>query len=195
MKNRTIEFYDNYAKEFCESTVNAEVAGLYDKFLKYIPSGGRILDLGCGSGRDSKNFIEGGYLVEALDGSQAMCVEAEKYIGRRVRCCKFQEVDYVEEFDGIWACSSLLHVKKEALGDILKKLERALYKKGVLYASFKYGQEEWVDTGRHYSDFTLEGIDEFAKKYTELEVVELYLSEDVLRGERKRWTNIILRKI
>lgn len=194
MGKETIDFYNKYAEEFCRSTVDADVAGLYDRFLKYIPEGGRILDLGCGSGRDSKAFLEMGYHVTSVDGSIEMCRIAEQYIGHPVRCCRFDEIDYHSEFDGIWACASLLHVKKAELGAILRKLELALCDNGVLYASFKHGDEERTDAGRIYSDYTLERLKKLVEGETTMRPVELYISEDILRGNRRKWSNIIIQK-
>ena len=83
---------------------------LYDKFEIYLKSGDKILDLGCGSGRDSKYFLSKGYDVVSVDGSIEICRLAEKYIGKYVRNIFFDELDYVNEFDAVWASASLLHV-------------------------------------------------------------------------------------
>ena len=58
MENNTLSFYNTHAQDFINNTVNVEFAGTQDKFLKYLPERGHILDFGCGSGRDTKYFIE-----------------------------------------------------------------------------------------------------------------------------------------
>ena len=70
--NKTIDYYNNNAEEFFKNTLKIKLNDLYNKFLEYIPVGGRLLDLGCGSGRDTLYFLENGYDVTSLDGSQKM---------------------------------------------------------------------------------------------------------------------------
>ena len=92
------------------------------------------IDLGCGSGRDSKYFLEKGYAVIPVDGSAEMCIAASEYLHIPVRQMLFSELKFKNEFDGIWACASLLHVPKTQIRDIMAKVERALKPDGVLYA-------------------------------------------------------------
>lgn len=63
--NTTIEYYNDHAAEFCNSIQSADMSACYEKFLKYLKIGSKILDAGCGSGRDSKYFIERGFSVIA----------------------------------------------------------------------------------------------------------------------------------
>ena len=105
----TIAFYD---EQYAESTVHLNMQKFYDRFEKYLPEGASVLDAGCGSGRDSKHFMERGYTVTAFDASETMCECASKLTGQEVRKLTFQEMDYHDCFDGIWACASLLHVQK-----------------------------------------------------------------------------------
>ena len=72
MKN-TLKYYNDNAKAYIENTIKADVSDLYAHFLPKVPEGGSILDLGCGSGRDSKYFLEQGYQVTAVDGSEESC--------------------------------------------------------------------------------------------------------------------------
>lgn len=194
MGDETIKFYDRYGEEFFEATVGADASGLYERFLQYVPKGGHILDLGCGSGRDSKNFLDMGYQVEAVDGSVKMCGLASAYIGQRVRRCRFDEIDYQNEFDGIWACSSLLHIRKQEMRGLLPKLAKALKCGGVMYASFKNGNEEKFESGRLYSDYTMDELKELCASEESMRLQELFLSEDICPGKAHRWINVILKK-
>ena len=72
-KYNTLEYYNKNAKIYCEQTLEGNMQENYDKFLQHLPSNAYILDFGCGSGRDSKYFIEKGYKVKAIDGSIEMC--------------------------------------------------------------------------------------------------------------------------
>ena len=71
---------------------------------------GIILDFGCGSGRDTKAFLDAGFRVDATDGSAELCALASSYTGIRVRQMLFNELDAVDQYDGIWACASILHL-------------------------------------------------------------------------------------
>ena len=71
--DQTLEYYNNSAKDYIQDTVDANITELNSFFVKYIPPGGSILDLGCGSGRDSKVYISEGYQVTAVDGSEEFC--------------------------------------------------------------------------------------------------------------------------
>ena len=155
----TISYYNQNALEYFVKTVNVPMQNLYDKFEIYLKSGDKILDLGCGSGRDSKYFLSKGYDVVSVDGSIEICRLAEKYIGKYVRNIFFDELDYVNEFDAVWASASLLHVDSKEMKDVLYRIKSALKKNGLMYASWKYGQGEKVDSLRYYVDF-----DEYAIK-------------------------------
>lgn len=148
-KYNTLEYYNKNAKIYCEQTIFGNLQENYDKFLKYLSQGAYILDFGCGSGRDSKYFIENGYKVKAIDGSKEMCKLASKYINQEVSCMKFEELDDINTYDGIWACSSILHVEKENLPNILIKMINALKVNGIIYASFKIGTGYEIKEGKY----------------------------------------------
>ena len=133
----TLEYYNKNAKKYFEQTIVGNLQENYDKFLKEVPNNSYILDFGCGSGRDSKYFIDNGYKVKAIDGSVEMCKLASEYINQKVECMKFEELEDIDIYDGIWACSSILHVEKEKLPSILNKMINALKVDGIIYACFK----------------------------------------------------------
>lgn len=80
----TLEYYNKNAKLYCEQTVVGNMKEKYERFLKHLKHNAYILDFGCGSGRDSKYFLEKGYKVKAIDGSIEMCKLASKYINQKV---------------------------------------------------------------------------------------------------------------
>ncbi len=191
----TLSYYDEKAKEFCENTVNADVSPQRDRFLGYLKEGACILDFGCGSGRDTKVFLDLGYQVEAMDGSVELCKTASKYTGIDVKNMLFQDLDAVEKYDGIWACSSILHVSKEELKSVLKKMMTALKDGGVIYTSFKYGDFEGERNGRYFSDFTEASFRDYISDCSDISIVDTWITGDVRpgRGEEK-WLNLILKK-
>ena len=190
----TKKYYQDNAKDFFDSTVNADMSAHYERFLKYVPEHGKILDFGCGSGRDTKAFIQRGYLVEAIDGSSEMCRLASDHCGIQVRCMDFNDLNEVEKYDAIWACASLLHVSKEQMPDILSKMRDALVNTGVMYISFKYGNYEGERNGRFFFDVTPEIFNDLVSKASGIKVLEEWFTEDVRSENSTKWYNIILNK-
>lgn len=189
--NQTISYYDEHAKEFCEATVNADMSFCRDKFIEYLAPGAHVLDAGCGSGRDSRVFLDTGFQVTAMDASKGVCVEAEKLLRQEVLCLPFEELVFENEFDGIWACASLLHVEKSEMGYVLLKLRSALKKEGILYASFKYGEGEKVINDRFFNYYNEESLKELLEKQG-FAICELFTTDDV-REDRagEKWINVI----
>lgn len=192
--SETKKYYQDHAKDFFDSMVNADMSAHYERFLRYVPEHGKILDLGCGSGRDTKAFIQRGYSVEAIDGSSEMCRLAGEHCGIQVRCMDFNDLNEIEKYDAIWACASLLHVAKEQMTDILSKMRDALVNSGVMYISFKYGNYEGERNGRFFFDVTPEVFNDIVSKVSGLIVIEEWFTEDTRPENNTRWYNIILKK-
>lgn len=193
--DNTIEYYNKNAEQFIQGTLSVDFTATQKRFLSKLSVGTSILDFGCGSGRDTKYFLDKGYQVEATDGSEELCKLASEYTGICVKQILFEELDECEKYDGIWACSSILHLDKRALKDVLKKMAAALKTDGIVYTSFKYGDFEGERNGRYFTDFTPETFGEYMQEVPELQMEEYWITSDVRtgRGEEK-WLNLILRK-
>lgn len=194
--DKTIEYYNQNADMFAQGTRLVDFTIVQERFRKMLPVGSRILDFGCGSGRDTKYFLEKGYQVAATDGSAELCRLAGSFTGIKVKEMLFQELDEIGVYDGIWACSSILHLPKQELLPVIRKMCDALKDNGVIYTSFKYGDFEGERNGRYFTDFTEDTFDKFIKVIQELTIEEEWITSDVRpgRGEEK-WINLILRKI
>ena len=153
MVDKNVEYYNENADSFFEGSVDADMSDARGKFTALLPGKARVLDAGCGSGRDTKAFLDAGYEVVAFDASPEMCKRASEYIGREVRNMRFEEMSFVNEFDGIWASATLLHVPMAELPGIMRKMNAALKAGGVMYASFKYGDGTKMRGERRFSDF------------------------------------------
>ncbi|NNC73144.1 MAG: class I SAM-dependent methyltransferase [Sphingomonadaceae bacterium] len=137
-------------------------------FLAMLREGGKILELGCGGGRDGAAMLAAGFDVDATDGCTALARKAEARIGQPVRVMRFAELDADSAYDGVWASACLLHVPRDDLADILARIHRALKPDGVHGASYKGGTREGRDTfGRYFNypdaDWQRAAYDEAAK--------------------------------
>ncbi len=190
--NLTIDYYNRNAEEYCEKTLKIPMQSIYDRFESYLKPGDRLLDLGCGSGRDSMYFLSRGFDVVAVDGAMEICKIAEKNIGKKVRTIQFEELDYTNEFDAIWASASLLHVNRDELDFVVERILLALRQGGVLYASWKSGTTDRSVDGKNYTDMTEKDVAELFVKF-DVDVLETWVSCDLLsRGNE--WINVIVKK-
>lgn len=193
--SKTLDYYNKNADSFVNGTINVNMEHLYEGFLSKLKSSGKILDLGCGSGRDSKHFISKGFDVVAVDGSEELCKMASEFIGRDVLHMLFNNLNFENEFDGIWACSSLLHVPADELPDVFSKIERALKPGGIFYASFKYGAFSGERNGRFFTDLTEKSFEELALRNKKWEVTSMHITSDARPGrDDEKWLNVYLVK-
>lgn len=195
MNDKTLDYYNQNADTFAAGTVAVDFKETQDRFLCRLHEGDYILDFGCGSGRDTKYFLENGMKVDAMDGSEELCRIASEYTGIKVRKMLFQDLEEQEKYNGIWACSSILHLPKSELELVLGKMLAAMKDKGIIYTSFKYGEFEGERNGRYFTDFTIETFTAFIQNIEHLKLEEYWITGDVRpgRGEEK-WLNLILQK-
>lgn len=192
--DKNIEYYNQNARQFYDNTIEADMSFWRDKFIGRLPHGGRVLDAGCGSGRDSKAFIQSGFSVVAFDASSELCKLASKLLNQEVWQMKFQEMSFDEEFDGVWACASLLHVPSEEIDDVMNRIFKALQNGGVFYASFKYGEGLTERVGRLFIDYNADTAKELFE-HAGFEIIECENTDDVRPGrEGEKWVNVIARK-
>ena len=192
--NTTIEYYNKNAKEYAQATRSIDMQAVYDHFEKYLLPNSYILDVGCGSGRDAKHFRELGHTLLGIDPSSELCKEAEQFADIKVINLSVEEMDYIERFDAVWACASLLHVKKEHLDIALHKIAASLVNEGILYTSWKSGKGERIENGKYYQDFLPETIREVINKTDLFDVLEIWESKEERNGNHIKWTNAIVRK-
>ncbi len=152
------QYYNDNSQQYFDTTVSFNNSSLYNLFVPYLPKGTKILDAGCGSGRDSKYFLDQGFKVTAFDGSAKMAALASKFTGLEVAHKDFSKITDKEAFDGIWTSASLLHVPKVNLLNILEKLKTALKLQDVWYMSFRYGDGEKNEGDRYFNDQTAETL-------------------------------------
>jgi SAM-dependent methyltransferase len=193
MDDDTTAYYRANAAAFFADTLAVDMAPVYARFLPHLPVGGRILDAGCGSGRDTRAFLDRGYTVTAFDASAELAALAAAHVGQPVQVLRFQDLEWTQAFDGIWACASLLHVPATELPEVLRRLTRALRPGGVLYASFKYGSGEREHHGRRFTDLDEAGLATLLSQVQGLTGLDTWTTGDRRPGrESERWLNALL---
>lgn len=192
LKANTTLYYDTFAEGFTKSTLPVDMSALYQRFLPHIPLQGHILDAGCGSGRDAKYFQSIGHKVSAFDASSRLASIASNYLNIDVPVLTFQTFNESGLYDGIWCCASLLHVPKVELMDAISRLRKALKRNGILYMSFKHGDEERVKEGRFFCDQTEQTVRQYLEGF---EVKDMWVTGDQREGRSsEQWLNIIVEK-
>jgi len=187
-----IDYYERYAGVYYDNTVDLEMNEVLDKFLVLLPENAEVLDLGCGSGRDSLYLEEQGCYVTLLDGSKEMCKLAEIHTDKEVLHMDYAEMNFEKVFDGIWACASLLHLSDKEIDGIMEKTLQALKPNGILYMSFKYGEAMEIRSGRLYHDYTEETAIALIERCELAELLEVWVSADN-RGREQQWLNILVK--
>jgi 2-polyprenyl-3-methyl-5-hydroxy-6-metoxy-1,4-benzoquinol methylase len=193
----SLQYYDEKGDAFFKRTVHADVHELYEFFEEYLPEETVILDAGCGSGRDSKAFLERGYKVQAFDGSETMAKLASDFTGLEVKHLLFEDMVFEAEFEAIWANASLLHVPYKNLPTIFDKFIQTLKHHGVWFMSFKVGEGERKDDNeRHFTNFTEARFRDFIAQFPELELEKLIITDDERPDQKgNQWLNAIVRKV
>ena len=190
MKN----YYEENNEKFIEETFNTDMSSIYvyfEKYLKY--STAKILDIGFGSGRDSLYFQNKGYEVHSLEPVEAFCIHGKEIGLKNIYQMKVQQMEFNSEFDGIWACASLLHIPTYELVDVLNRCYNALKEGCVMYCSFKNGEYEGERQGRFFLDLIEQRFRQFVSK-TKFEILELWVTEDLRPNRTEKWLNVILKK-
>ena len=190
---KTLNYYNQNAQSFSDSTLHVDMSALYAEFLPLIPKHGHILDAGCGSSRDAMYFKQQGFTVSAFDASPELAKLASNYLQQAVEVKTFQQLNCTNKYNGIWCCASLLHVPKVELPQVFLKLQNALKPNGVLYVSFKYGTQERVHNGREFTDLNESALTALINSHTKLKILKQWQTVDQ-RPERESevWLNALL---
>ena len=191
---KTIDYYNKHAEEFTASTFEVDMESLYRPFLAELPRGTRILDVGCGSGRDTLAFKNKGYHVDAIDYSEELVKKATRLTGIPIKLQSFYEIDADEAYDGIWACASLLHCERYRLTEVLEKMLRALKPNGVIYMSFKYGDSDREKDGRAFTDLNEQQAQELLAQFDQVSLVQQWITVDKRPEREEQWLNLLLKK-
>lgn len=190
----TIDYYNENSNDYFNTTVNIDMTKEYNMFEKYLCDKAKILDFGCGSGRDIKYFLSKGYDVKGIDGSIKLCELARNYTGQEITNMDFKDFNEINIYDGIWSCASLVHLKQSELKEVLIKLRDALKNDGIIYASMKNGMGYKIDKYGRYINY----INEFGfmrlSNDIGLETIDYNNSSSKKDASAEKWHNFILRR-
>ncbi|MGO1502303.1 MAG: DUF3427 domain-containing protein [Marinobacter sp.] len=192
--SQSVAYYNKHAQQFLDETLHVDMSALYDVFLPHLPENAHILDAGCGSGRDAREFLARDYRVTAFDASEELAGLASTAIGHPIAVRTFEHVSEYQAYDGIWACASLLHLPQQQIPQALATLWQALKPGGVLYVSFKCGEGQREHNGRHFTDATEAKLERWANALQQLEKVTIWETSDRRPGRYKHWLNGVIHK-
>lgn len=191
----SIGFYEQNAEDFFNRSVDADMSVGRAEFTALLPSGGRVLDAGCGSGRDALAFARMGFDVTAMEASPRLAELARAHTGLPIKVMTFNDVAWRDTFDGVWACASLLHIARADLAAAVGRLREALRPGGVLWMSFKYGAGERQTGERRFTDLDEAGATALLGETGSLDLLALETTEDVRDGRAgDRWLTVIARR-
>jgi SAM-dependent methyltransferase len=236
-----LRFYEGHAKEYSAKFDKFDLSKARERFIaqveatrdarrQVLPNGMiRVLDVGCGTGRDAYEFIKKGYAVTAVDASPAMLRESRRKMkeasdtpendrmknaamASRTLERTFDEIEFRDEFDGVWAAASLLHIPYQQMERALSLLVNALKPSGILFMSFKHGLGEYEYDARYFTYYTRRQIRALMEQTPDAQEIEVWLSdahgnnlpageqsrawllERLNRYDRSLWLNVLARR-
>ena len=188
----SIQFYEDNADDFFRRSVDADMAQGWAAFGALVRPGGRVLDAGCGSGRDTLALAKQGFRITPIEASPKLAALASAHTGLPVAVMTFDQIVWRDVFDGIWACASLLHVPRADLPEVMRRLRDALVTGGVWWMSFKYGAEERQASGRHFTDLDEAGARTLIEEVGGLTLLSMEVTGDARAGRASdRWLSVL----
>lgn len=190
----TCEYYETNAPRYTMSFGVAPSRHL-DGFLDLLVPGCRILEMGCGGGRDAARIIERGFELDATDGTPAMVRKANERFGVGARVMRFDELDADQAYDAVWAHACLLHLARADLPGVLASILRALRPGGRHFANYKLGDGEGRDLLGRLNNFPDSGWLEGAYRSAgfEIDATETYPGQGA-DGTQRDWMALTVRR-
>jgi SAM-dependent methyltransferase len=191
----TLKYYEDTYREYDKFSSSIDMGEQWKSFESILPPGGRILDLGCGTGRDIKHFLEMGFTVDGVEPSIAMANCARLKTGAKIFDLAAEQIAFAEEYDGIWACASLMHMRKPAFFHTLPKIVSSLKPGGHFYFSLKQGVGEARNAdGRLVSFYEIDEIKGLFSRVANTQIVNQWVSKDLAGRSETQWLNTMVRK-
>lgn len=190
----TIDYYNRIADSYYWTTVGIDMSKLRNAFAAYLPAEARVMDLGCGSGRDVMAFGDMGHEASGLDASKELVELAKERLEVKASVGDMVTWRASEPYDGIWCCASLIHLNEEEKKRFFGNLQYNLKPGGVIYISVKEGIETGTDEeGVYTSNCTAEELKSFLNG-AGCEILETVVTEDAMGRPGVKWLNVIAKK-
>jgi len=186
------DYYDTHANEYFRKTLSASKNNIYT-FLEISginPKDKKILDLGCGSCRDTLEFKKLGANVLSLDGSKELAKVVKEELGIDVMVKDILDINYKSEFDIIWACASLVHFNRKDTVEALRKCKSAVKSDGMIYVSIKLGASKEAD--RHFETYTEEEFMDMISSAGLIPIATWHNDDSI--GRTVDWFNVACKK-
>ena len=188
-----MNYYSKNYKECINKTKNVDMKEYYNVFEMYLKPNSKILDVGFGSGRDSLYYNSRGYNVYSIDPIKEFCDNANELGLTNVYQMSIEDIEYNNEFDGIWACASLLHLESNKLVDVFNKCYEALKDNGLMYVSFKYGDFEGIIDDRYFTYLVEESFINIINQ-TKFKIDKIWINNEDKLNRDIKWLNVVLEK-
>lgn len=183
-----MNYYEANFQAYIENTLNLDMSDLYSEFK--LPPRSRVLDIGCGAGRDLKFFKDRGHDCLGLEPSEKLAAFARQHSGCEVIESGIMEFNTDKKFEGVWACASLLHLSDSELETAFSHINRMMHQGSLFYCSFKRGCFKGQRAGRFYNDQTLESLTPLITP--EFVVSKSWITQDPRANHEEEWLNLIL---
>lgn len=189
--NTTIKYYDDCYIEYHQKTHSIDMLAIYDEVRKWVANGSRILDAGCGTGRDTQYFLKNGFKVTSFDASLKMVELCNEYPFAYCEQKSFDTINYPSKFDLVWACASLLHLDKDELKRAFYKLFKSLKDGGILYFSLKSNSID--NSERQYYYYNQQEIDLILTDTLRMRFIKSWVTTSGLNSNEE-FTNYLYKK-
>jgi len=201
--NGTLRFYDSHAQETTASYEKVEFSRRVDRFAQALGPSGRVLDLGCGSGRDAARLLSGGYDVVAADGSEAMLAQATalhpELAGRTARVVLPGPLPFDRDaFDGVTSWAVIMHVAASELPHVFAELARVVRPGGILGYSVNTERagleaEGTDERGRHFTCLAAEAWERLHEE-AGFSTMDCEETDDIVGRAGIRWVTFLARR-
>lgn len=193
--NSTIQYYNEHAEEYFKETIDINIEDFRKKFISLLPKNAKIIDIGCGSGRDVKAFSEMGYNAIGLDIAENLSATAKQHLNIDIIYENMINWKSSEPFDGMWCCGSLLHLHDDELQSFLQNLKYNLKQDGIIFISVKEGIPTGTNKdGRYFHNYTQNEICDILNK-AGLEIIDIEITKDLLKRYNFQWLCIFARRV
>ena len=198
VKSEYLEGYRKYAKEYSVHTSNKLIQFQLNHFISLLPKNSKILDAGCGSGRDSAYFADEKLEVTSIDIVAELINEAKNNVKNvNFKLMDMKDIKFDENtFDGIWCMSSISDVEKKDDPMVIGNFNKIIKNNGILYISAREGQGEQVIEKGFFND-----LPRFYAYYSQQELEELLvtnkfkvLSACISESNGVKWVEVFAKK-